>query len=264
MTKKEGAQELEVHITEKGGMQQALSEMLKMMQKQLDAQPVKSTPSIDIQGDMVVFLGAQSFHETTAGNGLDSITVDEDPQSHHNLKKDTLTAPEPTCSIELNQVVPIEGTNQGQTNSTTVADDVDAFLDSIAMNIQQPIIQGDYDTTQIMATNSSNGHLSPNQNSIQRKSVRLAKKATLNVGKDPFQVAHNLLVKKLGDLAGEETIIDNPDFEFYAQHFERPINKDKMDAIKTLIEQNCKKPKKSNLNRKMQVGLEALRGVQLQ
>jgi hypothetical protein len=36
-----------------------------------------------------------------------------------------------------------------------------------------------------------------------------------------------------------------------------------MDAIKTLIVQNCKKPKKSNLNRKMQVGLEASRGVQL-
>jgi hypothetical protein len=55
MTEKEGAQELEVHMTEKGGMQQALSETLKMMQKQLDAQPVKSTPSIDIQGDMVIW-----------------------------------------------------------------------------------------------------------------------------------------------------------------------------------------------------------------
>jgi hypothetical protein len=70
--------------------------------------------------------------------------------------------------------------------------------------------------------------------------------------------------KKLGDLAGEDPATEKPDFDFYAQHFARPINKDKMDAITTLIEQRCKKQKKASSNRKMQVGLDASTGVQPQ
>jgi hypothetical protein len=77
-------------------------------------------------------------------------------------------------------------------------------------------------------------------------------------------VAQDLLVKKLGDLAGEEPASDKPDFDFYAQHFQRPINKDKMEAIKTLIEQSCKKQKKNNSSKKKQVGLRASLGIQLQ
>jgi hypothetical protein len=76
-------------------------------------------------------------------------------------------------------------------------------------------------------------------------------------------VAQDLLVKKLGDLVGEEPASDKPDFDFYAHHFERPINKDKMETIKTLIEQSCKKQKKNSSSKKMQVGLEASLGVQL-
>lgn len=139
---------------------------------------------------------------------------------------------------------------------TVASDDVDAFLDSITLPIEQPIIQRDLELSQAMATGPSN-------EPCQRKSTRLAQKAPLNVGKDPFQVAHDLLVKKLGELALEEPALDQPDFEFYAQHFERPINKDKMEAIQTLIEQGCKKQKKSNSSKKMQVGLGASLGVQL-
>jgi hypothetical protein len=140
-----------------------------------------------------------------------------------------------------------------------ITDVVDAFLDSIAMPIQQSIIQEDYETTQTLSANTSTNpsHLSETYDSCQRKSVRLAKKAALNVGKDPFQVAQDLLVKKLGDLAGEATATDDPDFDFYAQHFQRPITKDKMDAIQTLIEDNRKKKNKSTPNKKTQVGLEA-------
>lgn len=43
---------------------------------------------------------------------------------------------------------------------------------------------------------------------------------------------------------GEDTNQDEADFDFYAQHFERPIEKSKMEAIH-IIEQGNKKPKKS-------------------
>lgn len=56
---------------------------------------------------------------------------------------------------------------------------------------------------------------------------------------------------------GEENCNDESDFDFYAQHFERPMEKNKMEAIQTLIEQNNMKQKKGNSAKKMQMGLEA-------
>jgi hypothetical protein len=58
---------------------------------------------------------------------------------------------------------------------------------------------------------------------------------------------------------GEETNQDEADFDFYAQHFERPIDKTKMEAIQMLIEQGNRKTKKSTNRKRMatQVGLEA-------
>jgi hypothetical protein len=79
----------------------------------------------------------------------------------------------------------------------------------------------------------------------------LQKKAELNVGKDTTQVAQDLLIRKLGDLSGEEINHAETDFDFYAQHFERPIDKSKMEAVQVLIEQGNKKLKKSSTNRKM-------------
>jgi hypothetical protein len=63
---------------------------------------------------------------------------------------------------------------------------------------------------------------SPPHTSTQRKSIRLAKRAELN-------------------------------------HFERPIEKSKMEAIQILIEQGKKKPRKSATSKRMatQVGLAA-------
>jgi ABC-type Fe2+-enterobactin transport system substrate-binding protein len=81
------------------------------------------------------------------------------------------------------------------------------------------------------------------------------------VGKDTIQIAQDLLIQKLGELSGEETNQDeaDSDFDLYAQHFERPIDKSKMEAITVLIEEGNKKQKKSSANKRMtaQVGLDA-------
>jgi hypothetical protein len=71
-------------------------------------------------------------------------------------------------------------------------------------------------------------------------------------------VAQDLLFKKLGDLAGENPREEGADFDFYAQHFQRPLDQTKMEAIQMLIEQENKKRKKSTTNKRMaaQVGLE--------
>jgi hypothetical protein len=44
------------------------------------------------------------------------------------------------------------------------------------------------------------------------------------------------LSKKLGDLSPPTTQEEADQFEFYAQHFERPLTKEKMDALMVLIE----------------------------
>jgi hypothetical protein len=100
---------------------------------------------------------------------------------------------------------------------------------------------------------------SPPQTSTKRKSTRLRKKAELNEGRDTIQVAQDLLIKKLGDLAGEEINQDEADFDFFARHFERPIDKTKMEAIQMLIEHGNRKTKKSTNSKRMaaRVGLEA-------
>jgi hypothetical protein len=132
---------------------------------------------------------------------------------------------------------------------------VDDFLESITAPLQQPIIQGGFQTPNIQAqsTNTNRRFHSPPHSATQRKSTRLAKKATLNVGKDTIQIAQDLLIKKLGELSGEETNQDeaDSDFDLYAQHFERPIDKSKMEAITVLIEEGNKKQKKSSANKRM-------------
>jgi hypothetical protein len=101
----------------------------------------------------------------------------------------------------------------------------------------------------------------PPESSIQRKSTRLAKKAAVNIGKGTIQIAQELLVKKLGDLAGEEDTQNttDADFDFYAQHFEMPLEKNKMEAIKVLIEHSASMQKKGASQKKgtVQVGLDA-------
>lgn len=110
----------------------------------------------------------------------------------------------------------------------------------------QPLLEGGAPTplTHLAREDDANRHINPTPASSKRHSSRLAQKAASNVGKDAIQVAQDLLVKKLGDLSGEEQQQNPDDFEFYAQHIERPIDKSKMEAIKVLIEQGSNKQKK--------------------
>jgi hypothetical protein len=78
----------------------------------------------------------------------------------------------------------------------------------------------------------------------QRKSSRLAKKSETTKGKGAIQVAEELLVKKLGDLSPPTTQEGDDQLEFYAQHFERPLTKEKMEALTVLIELGQQKSKK--------------------
>lgn len=141
--------------------------------------------------------------------------------------------------------------------STTHSQSIEEFLESISIPIQQPPATGAPPTPQGTSPTIGRKNRRGTESSIQRKSTRLAEKAELNVGKDAVQVAHDLLVKKLGE--GDDTNTDEPDYEFYAQHFERPIELSKMEAIQELIEQGSKKKKKGSTTgrRTAEVGLDA-------
>lgn len=143
--------------------------------------------------------------------------------------------------------------------STTHSQSIEEFLESISIPIQQPLLQELPQPPQGTSPAIGRKNRRGTKSSIQRKSTRLAEKTELNVGKDAVQVAHDLLVKKLGELAGDDTNTDEPDYEFYAQHFERPIELSKMEAIQELIEQGSKKKKKGSTagRRTAEVGLDA-------
>jgi hypothetical protein len=109
---------------------------------------------------------------------------------------------------------------------------IDAFLDSISTTPHPLLTQ----RPQQNPINQDTNH------PIKRQSSRLAQKATVNSGKGPIEVAQDLLVKKLGALAGPNNTMANepslPDgLDFYAQHFAQPMDKTMMGAIQDLIEQ---------------------------
>ncbi|CAD6255677.1 unnamed protein product [Miscanthus lutarioriparius] len=79
------------------------------------------------------------------------------------------------------------------------------------------------------------------QPTYQTTKFPLNAKAITNSGKGMIEIAKDLLIKKLGDLAGTDNTGANkppiPDeFDLYAQHFARPVEKATMDAIQDLIE----------------------------
>lgn len=81
----------------------------------------------------------------------------------------------------------------------------------------------------------------------QHKSSRLAEKSKTTEGKGAIQVAKKLLVKKkkkTGRLSPPTTQEGADQFNFYAQHFERPLTKEKMDALTVLIASGPQKSKK--------------------
>jgi hypothetical protein len=187
----------------------------------------------------------------TVGENVD-VDLTQERRSNNGPVPASFTTQQVGTTGDTDTILNSEASTQPQT--------VEAFLDSITIPLQQPLIQEASHTPLAVISNNRRGHNRDPETSTQRKSTRLAKKAELNVGKDSVQVAQDLLIKKLGDLAGEEANYYEPDFDFYAQHFERPMEKNKMEAIQVLIEQGNKKMKMSSINRKMsaQVGLEAL------
>ena len=78
----------------------------------------------------------------------------------------------------------------------------------------------------------------------QRKSIRLAEKSKTTQVKGAIQVAKELLIKKLEDLSPLATQEETDQFEFFAQHLERPLTKAKIDALTVLIEVGQQKNKK--------------------
>jgi hypothetical protein len=91
---------------------------------------------------------------------------------------------------------------------------IDTFIESISRPLAQPIIEMN---NMILP----NPQATPQSFPSKRKSTRLARKVANNVGKDAIQIARELLVKKLGDLSGEEKEPVSDEFKFYAQHFRK-------------------------------------------
>lgn len=89
---------------------------------------------------------------------------------------------------------------------------IDSFIESILKPIAQPILQ----THNSAVIGLKNLQASPQSCPAKRQSTRLAQKAANNVGKGTIQIAHELLVKKLGDLSGETQEHISDEFEFYA------------------------------------------------
>jgi hypothetical protein len=122
---------------------------------------------------------------------------------------------------------------------------IDNFIESISRPLPQPLLEVNNTTPMLHQI----PHVTPPPSSSERQSTRLAKKAANNVGKSTIQIAQELLVKKLGDLSGMEKDPINDEFEFYAQHFERPMEKNTMEAIQKLIEQANTSQKKGHNQR---------------
>jgi hypothetical protein len=127
---------------------------------------------------------------------------------------------------------------------------IDGFIASISKSVPAPLIPqvpeaiAEEEPNDIEMGNTSEPPPRRSGFTPQRKSIRLAKKSETTQGKGAIQVAEELLVKKLGDLSPPRTQEEAVQFEFYAQHFERPLTKVKMDALSALIEAGQQKNKK--------------------
>lgn len=150
------------------------------------------------------------------------------------------TVPETTHSAELPSHQPqpefqLSSTDsQQEPNSTEPVQtaNTDTFLESISQSIPQPLLWVDVQSV-VPSYNTPNTY--------KRQSTRLAQKASANTGKGTIEIAQTLLVKKLGDLAGADKAApdsntNTEEFDLYAQHFTRPMEKTMLGAIQDLIE----------------------------
>jgi hypothetical protein len=184
-----------------------------------------------------------------------SDSVNQAPNSDAVLPEQQLESAQLDTSLTCNH------TEALNTPAPTLDPELDTFIGSLAVPLQQPLLQDEPRLANTCAENTETNTSLDTQleSSTQRKSTRLAQKAADNVGKGYIQIAQELLVKKLGDLSGEEVTQNTTDFDYYAQYFQRPMEKNKMEAIKILIEEGGNKQKKGATLMKAatQVGLEA-------
>jgi hypothetical protein len=215
-------------------MGQPLGLVLGHLQSMLVSSPtVEPSLPVDVDNDA---RNSQQSHNT--GEILSSFLEDQ-------LTETTEIEPTPV------QGAPSEYDQRPNNIDSQLSSSIDNFLESISLPIMQPLLDRGPTTpmTQSIRATDISTHINPTPSTSKRQSSRLAQKAATNLGKDAIQIAQELLVKKLGDLSGEEQQHNTDDFEFYARHFERPLDKSKMEAIQVLIEQGIKTHMKGN-NRK--------------
>lgn len=223
-------------------VQQAMIDTLKLMEGGV------VLPSNELVSDAQPSLAA---YETPLLNTVEAASVEA--HVHTETLPHTAASVEPPVHIEINMqtttplatpranaqiILQTDTPMRGGTHTINLDDpnhigdnvSVEEFLDSIQAPIQQPILAINQQTN---IDQDDEEPLEPT--TAQRKSIRLAKKAEQNASKDTIQMAQQLLVKKLGDLAGENSDEEEPefepDFDFYAQHFQRPLELHQMKAI---------------------------------
>jgi len=169
---------------------------------------------------------------------------------------ETIEVSQPQQDLDLTIETRVQGVptqNQQLINNidSHLPSPIDNFLDSISLPIMQHLLDGGPMTPMTNSTRAivPNQHINPTPSANKRHSSRLAQKAEANSGKDAIQIAQDLLVKKLGELSGSVVQQSSDEFDLYAKHFDRPIDKSKTEAIKVLIEEGIKQRKKGN-NRK--------------
>lgn len=214
----------------------------------VDSQSISSEPVIVDQAseNLHVFSVLSGSEPTPMQNQQESLDQPES-SARQNNHEPIIT----NNQLELrDQPTPSAGqTGQDPNNSETEISTtfpIDNFLESISKPLPQPLLEGGFNTplAHIGSTSNKSWHISSPPGSGKRKSIRLAKKAAANPGKDSMQFAHDLLIKKLGDLSGDDNSQNAPDNDFYMQHFAKPVDKSTMEAITMLIEQGTKKQKK--------------------
>lgn len=119
---------------------------------------------------------------------------------------------------------------------------MDTFLESITSQLDQPLLPQPMPQPELLDEDLIQEH-------TQRKSTRLAKKASSRVGKDTMKLAQDLLSKKLGELTPESTSNREANFESFSQHLDKPLNNTEMEALQDLVDHGIKLEKKAGKNK---------------
>jgi hypothetical protein len=146
------------------------------------------------------------------------------------------------------------------TTSTTTHQTTEVLaLDEFFSMISKPVPPLIFCTPSVLSTEPA----TPNNHIHERDSAALAsqsqpidtnrrvpdllKSTKKTPGRSTTQLAQDLLAKKLGEATPDSSQDKEVLFDFYAQHLDRPLTKEKMEALTVLIEVGCAKKKKNGL-----------------